>query len=187
MSKVEARTPRSLAIALAAALAAVSAFAAHLASDNARLKRELEAHTAKEPPPAARRLSDEQRAAMRDRLAGETAPERAVWFATASGNSDASAFQVELESVFKEAGWRSAGNIQVRFPIKPGIYFFIADESPPAYVETSLAAFASAGVAVTEGRGYRAYYEEKKRESSTWNGFELKPDQTYVVVIGSSS
>ena len=42
------------------------------------------------------------------------------------------------------------------------------------------------GVEVKAARGYRAYYDEQKREKPTWQGPKLDPDQTYVVLIGAN-
>lgn len=139
--------------------------------------------TAPSTPP--RTLSPEQRSAMLDKLKSETGATRSVWFATSVSKPEAVAFQKLLQGVFEEAGWTTRGNAPVRFTMKPGIFFLAADEEPPDYVATARESLAdAAGLSITAGRGYRDYYAEKKKENPNWNGFELAPDQTYVIVVG---
>jgi hypothetical protein len=40
------------------------------------------------------------------------------------------------------------------------------------------------GLSPTIGRGYRPFFEEKKKENPSWNGVSLAPDQSYVLVVG---
>jgi hypothetical protein len=137
------------------------------------------------PATPPRTLSPEQRSAMLDKLKSETGPTRDVWFATSVSKPEAVAFQKLLQGVFEEAGWTTRGNAPVRFTIKSGIFFLAAEEDPPDYVATAREALAdAAGITLTAGRGYREYYAEKKKENPNWNGFELAPDQTYVIVVG---
>jgi hypothetical protein len=108
-----------------------------------------------------------------------------VWFATTPNNPEAAAFQKELESAFKEAGWVIKGNAPVRFNMKPGVYLFSADESPPNYVGMAQEGLEAAGIElVSSGRGYRDFYTAKKKENPNWIGFEMADDQTYVIVVG---
>src|SRR5207244_1210507 len=92
--------------------------------------------------------------------------------------------QKQIQSVFEEAGWQTKSNVPVTFQLKPGVFFFMADENPPDYVNSIADAFEAAGIQVTTGRGYRQFYEDKKKENPSWHGFELKPEQEFVVVIG---
>ena len=75
-------------------------------------------------------------------------------------------------------------NVPVTFPVKSGIFLFMADEEPPPYVLRVSAAFEAAGIPTTGGRAYRTFYDQKKQEDPAWRGFDMAPEQTYVVVIG---
>jgi hypothetical protein len=131
-----------------------------------------------------RSLSSEQRDAILNGLRSVVSMERPVWFTTAAGDPEATTFRMTLQTIFEEAGWTVRGNTTATFSIKPGLYLFSADEEPPEYVHTVVDAFEAAGLSVSAGRGYRSFYEERKRENPNWNGFDLKPDQSYVLVIG---
>ena len=136
-------------------------------------------------PGKARTLSAEQREAMIDRLGGRGVSQpHPVWFATVANNPEAAAFQRTLQSVFEEAGWQVEGNAPIRFPMKAGIYVFAADEEPPEYVGIANEALEAGGMTVSAGRGYREFYRQKKEENPSWLGFDLGPDQTYVIAIG---
>ncbi len=160
---------------------------AFLQAENARLQTKLADLQAQagaiQEEPARRELAEWQREAMLSRLRQETGT-KDVWFIRASGDPEAAAYQRALQSVFEEAGWHVRSSRSAGFPLRAGIFFLMADESPPTYVETVLAAFDDAGISVTSGRGYRAFYEEKKRENPNWRGFDLAPDQDYVIAIG---
>lgn len=133
-------------------------------------------------PVAARSLSTEQRQAMLEKLQNE--PGRPVWFATVANNPEAAAYQKQLRSVFETAGWKIEGDSSVRFPMKPGVFVFAADEEPPDYLASVNDAFAAAGIAITSGRGYREFVRAKKEENPAWVGIELGPEDVYVIVIG---
>jgi hypothetical protein len=109
---------------------------------------------------------------------------KVVWFAVVTSNPEAVTFQRTLQNVFEEAGWQIKSVAPVRFGLKPGVFVFSADEEPPEYVQQVLDAFEAAGIPVTAGRGYRAFYREKKAQNPSWVGFDMDADQTYVVVIG---
>ncbi len=161
--------------------------AENAALKNAMIERAQQSPRAAPPKPVTggRTLTAEQRKAMLDALGGGgVSTERPVWFATVANNPEAVAFERVLESVFEEAGWQVRANTVAKPSIKPGIFFFMADEDPPPHVLAALDAFNTAGIAVTAGRGYRAFYAEKKRANPDWTGFELKPDQDFIIVIG---
>ena len=129
-------------------------------------------------------LTPEQRAAMLEKLDSRGGTTHSVWFSTVPNNPEAANFQKQLQSVFEEAGWKVAGNTPVTFSLKPGVFFFMAEEDPPDYVLSIAAAFEAAGLQVTSGRGYRGFYQDKKKENPSWNGFDLAPDQDFILVIG---
>ena len=76
------------------------------------------------------------------------------------------------------------GNQPVRFRLKPGIFVFMADPDPPRYAIEARAALEAAGLSLSGGSGYRDYYQQMKRANPGWNGIEMAPEQTFVVVIG---
>ncbi|MCC6849770.1 MAG: hypothetical protein IT294_14795 [Deltaproteobacteria bacterium] len=131
---------------------------------------------------AARSLTGEQRQAMLEKL--QNNPGRPVWFATVPNNPEAAAYQKQIQSVFEAAGWEIKSNSVVRFPMKPGIFVFAADEEPPGYLASVNDAFEAAGIAITSGRGYREFVRAKKEENKDWLGLELGPEDVYVVAVG---
>ena len=185
-----------LVSALCVVLAVAGWYIVQLRAENAALRgaRTRPAEPPAEPAaaadtaptgPGARSLSPQQRSAMIDKLrTADSSTPNLAWFATVTDNPEAAAFQRALHGVFEEAGWQVRSNAPVTFRLKPGNYLFVADENPPPYVSTALDAFDAAGIALPVGRGYRAFYAEKKRDNANWNGFEMTPEQTYVVVIG---
>jgi hypothetical protein len=133
-------------------------------------------------PVAARTITAEQKSAMIEKL--QATPGAPVWFAVVPNNPEAANYQKQLQNVFEEAGWQVKGNTVVRFPMKPGVFVFAADEEPPDYVSSVNDALIASGVTPTTGRGYRDFVKEKKQENKDWVGIELGPDDTYVVAIG---
>jgi hypothetical protein len=187
-------------LAAAAVVALLVVYVAHLRSEIARLEGTI-AQGARSAPGAAvrqgdtgaaaaaangRTLTAAQREAMIEKLGGRgTSSATPVWFATVSQNAEAAAFQRALASVFEEAGWQVRDSAPVHFPMKPGIFVFAADEEPPPYVARATDALEAGGVSITvAGNGYRRFSEERKAADPDWVGFEMTPDQTYVIVVG---
>jgi len=175
---------------LVVALAAAGWYITQLHAENARLAASpppADQVTSTRPPaapmPAAnpRTITPQQRTAMLEKLGNGHDP---VWFATVPTNPETVAYQKMLQSVFEEAGWQIKSVVPVRFSLKPGIYVFSAEEEPPEYVQRALDAFDAAGITLTVGRGYRDFYRQMKSDNPNWVGFEMSPEQTYVVVIG---
>lgn len=130
-------------------------------------------------------LSAEQRTLLIEKLGGPNSSlANPVWFATAPNNPEAAAFQKQLSEAFEAAGWKVQGNVPVPFPIKPGLFVFAADEQPPNYVQNAVSALEDLDFTVTAGFGYREFYNAKKAENPSWIGFQLAPDQSYVLVVG---
>jgi hypothetical protein len=129
------------------------------------------------------RLTEDQREAIVNRLAAVSAGSP-VWFSTFVQDAKAAALQRELEDVFLQAGWEIRGDEPAPFRIKPGLFVFFADREPPGYALAARDALQAAGLPVTGGSGYRQYYKEMKRKNAAWNGFDLAPDQTFILVIG---
>jgi hypothetical protein len=129
-------------------------------------------------------LSATQRRAMFDALVAETGPTRDVWFTYDPTDSSAAAYERALQGVFEEAGWKVRANSAASFSLKPGIFFLMADDVPPAYVLTALSAFRAADIEVSAGQGYRAFHEKMKKDNPNYRGFELADDQAYIVAVG---
>ncbi len=133
-----------------------------------------------------RALSEDQRAIMIQTLsdAGLNIGSP-VWFTTVPNDPEAASFQKSLASVFTDAGWIVKREDTVGFAMKPGIFIFAADEFPPAFVGTVNDAFTAAGIELTgNGRGYRAYQNERRAENPNWVGFDLADDQSFIIAIG---
>ena len=128
-------------------------------------------------------LTHEQRSAILDNLAA-TPTGSPIWFSTYTQDPNAVALQREIEDVFLQAGWQVRGNQPVRFRLKAGIFVFMADRDPPRYAIEARAALEAAGLSLSGGSGYRDYYQQMKRTNPGWNGIEMAPEQSFVVVIG---
>jgi hypothetical protein len=178
-------------------LAAVGLYIMKLRAEVAALKGDGPAETvartdrpaatpAPTPAPAgpARAISDEQRKVMLEVLRAESNPARTVWFQVDERNVEAAAFQKQLAAIFREAEWKVEERGSGGLVFKPGIYLLVGEEDWPTYASSAYDAFDKAGIEVKAARGYRAYYEEQKREKPGWQGPALTPEQEYVVLVG---
>jgi tetratricopeptide (TPR) repeat protein len=134
------------------------------------------------PSAVAGALSDLDAQTLRARLSAAPAG-TPVWFVV---SSDPSAAELSrgLSAAFRAAGFRVAAETPARFPLKPGIYLFSAEDQPESYVETVRAALQAIGKVPTVGLGYRAYYEDKLKTNPAYQGFAFAADQTYLIAIG---
>ncbi len=107
-----------------------------------------------------------------------------VWFAVQDSDAGARQLGDAVRAAFQEAGWTVRAQRGVPFSIKPGVYLFAADATPPAYVDTVHAALDAAGLTPSYGSDYRAYYDERLRANPNFGGFPFDADQTYLIVIG---
>jgi hypothetical protein len=180
-----------------AAVVAVSMYVGHLLTTIAHLQQDIASLKAKpsaaaaptaaaprQPIGPARTLPAGARQALLDTLREETGPVKKVWLRVDPNDAEASGYAKALLDVFREAGWevQQLGSDGLMF--KPGVYVLVAEDEWPSYAETANKALEAAGVGVTAARGYRAYYEEQKKEKPGWRGTEFLPDQTYVVLVG---
>jgi len=184
---------------LVAVIAAVAGYAGQLHWQNAFLRAELARALSKaqaaprqaEPEAPApkvaagpRTVTPEQKQAMLVELNNELGSDKSVWFTRAANDREASAYQRAIQAVFEEAGWTVRASVEAPFRLRPGIFFLMAEDEPPPYVEKALAAFNSAEIEVSAGRGYRAFHERKKASDPDWRGFDMAPEQTYTVAVG---
>jgi hypothetical protein len=205
---VNSKVATALVVVLLAVSAAAGVYITRLHSENALLNSrvaDLQAQKSGAPaaPPAATRapaapptpgaaaaarparaprvLTEGQKKSMLESLRAETGK---VWFTTTPNDAEATAYQNALQSVFQEAGWAVQSDSSATFGLRPGIYFLMADETPPSYVLTALGAFNTAEINVSAGRGYRQFNEDKKKENPNWRGFDLASDQTFIIAVG---
>ncbi len=148
--------------------------------------RPSQAPTAPGATGPARSLTDEQRQAMLEVLRGETGSVRKVWFQVEQNKSEPTEFAKVLEQVFRDAGWEVQTADSGGLAFKPGVSVLVADEDWPPYASTAYEALQKAGIDVKAARGYRAYYEQQRKERPGWQGPKLIADQTYVVIVGPS-
>jgi hypothetical protein len=76
------------------------------------------------------------------------------------------------------------GQLRASYRIKAGLYLYMADDEPAAHVATALTGLQATGLELSAGRGYRAFYVTKKLEDPSFRGFELAPEQDFVIVVG---
>jgi hypothetical protein len=135
-------------------------------------------------PSGPRGIGASQRAALVATLKSETGPVKKAWLSVQSTNAEAVTFQKWLQAAFEEAGWQVETSPWPGGGLKPGVFFFAAEEKNPDFVETAQRALDAAGIKVTAAIGYRAFYQEKKKENPSWAGIDMKGDQAYAIVIG---
>lgn len=129
------------------------------------------------------RLSEANRAAILARIANVTAPGKHVWLAFAPNDPGSVALHGDLVAVFRQAGW-PVDSTPAPFTLRPGMYMFAGDATPPTWVDDVLRALHDVGYEPTIGLDYRSYYDERKRANPSWNGFALAPEQAFVLAIG---
>jgi len=180
-----------LPIALGIALFAAVVYIVRLQSELRALREATGARpaatAARQPPPPpgpGRTLADEQRRAMLEVLRGEAGPVKKVWFQVEQAKPEPAAFAWTLEQVFREAGWEAHTSDSGGLAFKPGLAILVAEEDWPPYASTAYEALQKTGIDVKAARGYRAYYQEQRKEKPGWQGPALGPDQTYVVIVG---
>lgn len=135
--------------------------------------------------PSARVVDETARQMMIDALAAEEGTEKKIWLRVDPRDREASGFAGQIAAVFRDQGWdvRTLDNEGLRF--KPGVLMLVGEEDePPSYVTNAQKAIEAIGHEVTTGRGYKSYYESKKKESPDWQGTSFLPEQTFVVLIG---
>ena len=135
-------------------------------------------------PGAPRTLTDDQRQAMVDTLRAETGSVKKVWFQVEQGKAEPAAYAKALEQTFRDAGWEVQVSDSGGLSFKPGVSVLVADDEWPSYASTAYDALQKAGIDVKAARGYRAYYEEQKREKPGWQGAKMARDQTYMIIVG---
>jgi hypothetical protein len=132
--------------------------------------------------PSARAPDADERAAMLEVLRGNASGEP-VSLVVSPGVHEAGALAAVLESVFREAGWPVNTSALTGMVLKPApLRLLVADESEPPVVDVVRRALAAGGLQSETGTGYRAFYDQKKRENPAWPGVPLD-GQAFVIVI----
>lgn len=128
-------------------------------------------------------LTERARQTLAERLG--TAPRGSpVWIAASELSPASVRFAEELGDVFTRAGWDLRGVTRTDWSIRPGLFLYAADPSPPEYFNVVRAALPAAGLELTAvGTDYRAYYAERSAQPS-WRGVAMTGDQTWVLLIG---
>ncbi len=132
-----------------------------------------------------RAVIESARQLMVDALSQETGTEKKFWLRVDPRDREASAFAGQIAAVFRDQGWDAKVLDSEGLRFKPGLLLLIGDEEePPSYVVNAQKALEAIGQEMTTGRGYRSYYETKKRETPEWPGTKFLPEQTFVLLVG---
>jgi hypothetical protein len=125
-----------------------------------------------------------QRSAMVNVLKGETGADKRVSFIVSPGSAETVALASALEAVFREGGWASKTQPLTGMVLKPGpVRILVGEEQEPPQVDTVRKALEAGGLTVETGTGYRAFYEEKKKENPNWPGIPMTAEQAFIVVL----
>ena len=135
------------------------------------------------PPSAdARSIPDDARAAMKQTLASDGG--KTAWLYSQPGDPEVAALVASLRGVFEDAGWKVQAETASGISLKPGVMTLMAEEQYPEYVDTVLKALDASGLGAKSASGYRAYYEDKKRDDPKWPGIPMRAEQDFVIVVG---
>lgn len=136
-------------------------------------------------PAGAREVIESARQMMTDILAEEAGDEKKLWIRVEPRDPEASGFAGQIATVFRDSGWEVTVLDTQGLRYKPGMLLLVASEDePPSYVLTAQRAIEAIGQTVTTGRGYKSYYDSKKRENPDWQGTSFGEGQTYVLLVG---
>lgn len=144
-----------------------------------------------EPPPAAspeasdaREIDAVETDAMLATLRADTSSDKRVWLIVSPGSPETVTLGAALETVFREGGWQPTTQKLTGMVLKPGpVRILVGEELEPPAVDTVRRALEAGGLATETGTGYRAFYEERKRDNPNWAGIPMEAEQPFVVVI----
>ena len=144
------------------------------------------------PPPATapepagtRDIDSAETDAMLDVLRADTSSaDKRVFLIVSPGSAGTMALGKTLDTIFREGGWQPSTRQLTGMILKPGpVRILVGEELEPAPVDTVRRALEAGGLTTETGTGYRAFYDEKKRENPNWAGIPMDADQPFVVVI----
>lgn len=140
------------------------------------------------PAPAAaangrRELAGEARSQFVAALAGQPRG-TAAWISFDARDASARALAQQLAAAFETAGWSVHGPSEAPFPLRAGLFVFAADDTPSPAAAAATAALAAAHLPASVASGYRAYAADRRRADPNWTGFQLAPDQEFLIAVG---
>jgi tetratricopeptide (TPR) repeat protein len=133
------------------------------------------------PAAAGKRFDATARAALIARLRDQAGG--SAWISYDGRDADAQRVANELAASFREAGWQAEAPGALGFPLRPGVFLFIADQPSP-HTDAVSAALDAAGLTHTAASEYRQFGDEKRRADPNWRGISLAPGQEFALVIG---
>jgi len=135
-------------------------------------------------PSGAREIDATETEAMLAVLRADTSSDKRVWLIVSPGSAATGTLGTTLETVFREGGWQPTTQKLTGMMLKPGpIRILVGEELEPPAVDTVRRALEAGGLTTETGTGYRAFYEERKRDNPNWAGIPLEAEQPFVVVI----
>ena len=143
------------------------------------------------PPPAqtpepseARQIDSVETDAMLEVLRADTSADKRIWLIVSPGSPETVTLGAALETVFREGGWQPTSQKLTGMVLKPGpVRILVGEELEPPAVDTVRRALEAGGLTTETGTGYRAFYEERKRDNPNWAGIPMEAEQPFVVVI----
>jgi hypothetical protein len=125
-----------------------------------------------------------ERAALIEVLKADTGSEKRVVFVVSPGNPETTALAKALEDAFRAGGWEPATQKLTGMVLKPGpVRILVGDEFEVPAVDSARRALEAGGLTTETGTGYRAFYEEKKRENPDWPGIPMTSEQAFLIVL----
>lgn len=126
-------------------------------------------------------ISERARQALTERL--RRSPNSPAWIAAPASSPSAVRLAESIATTFTRAGWDVQPVQQLSWSVRPGMYLYAADPTPPPYFDNVRAGLEAAGMEVTVGTDYRAFYAERSVRPE-WRGVQMTAGQTWVLLIG---
>ena len=135
-------------------------------------------------PAGAREIDAAETDAMLEVLRADASADKRIFLVVSPGSPETVTLGAALETVFREGGWQPSTKRLTGMVLKPGpVRILVGEELEPPQVDSARRALEAGGLTVETGTGYRAFYEEKKRENPNWPGIPMMPEQPFIVVI----
>ncbi|HWP67410.1 MAG TPA: hypothetical protein VNO26_16050 [Candidatus Limnocylindria bacterium] len=135
-------------------------------------------------PPGAREIDSAETDAMLEILRADQPEDKRIWLVVSPANPDTVELAKTLELIFREGGWQPTTQQLTGMMLKPGpIRILVGDETEPPSLDPVRRALEAGGLTTETGTGYRAFYDERKRENPNWAGIPMDAEQTFIVVI----
>jgi hypothetical protein len=144
------------------------------------------------PPPAApaaeaagsRDIDSGETDAMLEILRSDGGTDKRVFLVVSPGSAQTMKLGSTLETVFREGGWQPTTQKLMGMVLKPGpLRILVGEELEPPAVDSVRRALEAGGLTVETGTGYRAFYDERKKENPNWPGIPMTAEQPFIVVI----